>query len=53
MLTKSQAKIKVRNYLMNHPDAGVVNLGCGLDDTFHKCDNGSCIGYNIDMPDAS
>ncbi|WP_022769895.1 MULTISPECIES: class I SAM-dependent methyltransferase [unclassified Butyrivibrio] len=42
---------EVRDYLKNHPDASVVNLGCGLDDTFHKCDNGSCIGYNIDMPD--
>ena len=29
----------------------VVNLGCGLDDTFRKCDNGKCKGYNIDMPD--
>ena len=31
----------------------MVNLGCGLDDTFHKCDNGLCRGFNIDMPDAS
>ena len=29
----------------------VVNLGCGLDDTFRKCDNGFCRGYNIDLPD--
>ncbi len=29
----------------------MVNLGCGLDDTFRKCDNGTCKGYNIDMPD--
>ena len=29
----------------------VVNLGCGLDDTFRKCDNGLCCGYNIDLPD--
>ncbi len=29
----------------------MVNLGCGLDDTFRKCDNGLCRGYNIDMPD--
>ena len=28
-----------------------MNLGCGLDDTFRKCDNGSCLGFNIDMPD--
>ena len=38
-------------YLKTHPRAAVVNLGCGLDDTFHKCDNGLCRGYNIDFPD--
>ncbi len=38
-------------YLNDHPEAAVVNLGCGLDDTFRKCDNGRCHGYNIDLPD--
>ena len=38
-------------YLKEHPKAAVVNLGCGLDDTFRKCDNGLCRGYNIDLPD--
>lgn len=42
---------EVKSYLQSHPKAAVVNLGCGLDDTFHKCDNGICKGYNIDMPD--
>ena len=42
---------EVKNYLKVHPNAAVVNLGCGLDDTFRKCDNGTCKGYNIDMPD--
>ena len=42
---------EVKEYLKDHPNAAVVNLGCGLDDTFRKCDNGSCRGYNIDMPD--
>lgn len=42
---------EVRGYLKAHPKAAVVNLGCGLDDTFRKVDNGSCFGYNIDMPD--
>lgn len=42
---------EVRDYLKLHPNAAVVNLGCGLDDTFRKCDNGTCKGYNIDMPD--
>ncbi len=38
-------------YLKEHPKAAVVNLGCGLDDTFRKCDNGLCCGFNIDLPD--
>ena len=42
---------EVKDYLKDHPRAAVVNLGCGLDDTFRKCDNGLCRGYNIDMPD--
>ena len=42
---------EARAYLKDHPKAAVVNLGCGLDDTFRKCDNGTCKGYNIDMPD--
>ena len=42
---------EVKAYLKRRPNAAVVNLGCGLDDTFQKCDNGTCEGYNIDMPD--
>ena len=38
-------------YLKTHPKAAVVNLGCGLDDTFSKVDNGLCRGYNLDLPD--
>ena len=42
---------EVREYLKIHPKAAVVNLGCGLDDTFRKVDNGQCQGFNIDLPD--
>ena len=42
---------EVRDYLKVHPKAAVVNLGCGLDDTFRKVDNGECLGYNLDLPD--
>ncbi|MCR5136697.1 MAG: class I SAM-dependent methyltransferase [Oscillospiraceae bacterium] len=38
-------------YLKEHPKAAVVNLGCGLDDTFSRVDNGLCRGYNLDFPD--
>ena len=42
---------EVQNYLADHPDAAVVNLGCGLDGTGRACDNGSCKIYNLDFPD--
>ncbi len=42
---------EVKEYLKAHPKAAVVNLGCGLDDTFRKCDNGKALGFNIDMED--
>ena len=44
-------RCEVEAYLKEHPKAAVVNLGCGLDDTFSKVDNGQCKGYNIDLPD--
>ena len=42
---------EVKAYLNGRPRAAVVNLGCGLDDTFRKCDNGLCRGYNLDFAD--
>ena len=42
---------EAESYLKDHPKAAVVNLGCGLDDTFSRVDNGQCKGYNIDLPD--
>ena len=44
-------RCEVNDYLKHHPKAAVVNLGCGLDDTFSRVDNGQCRGYNIDLPD--
>ncbi len=42
---------EVRDYLRTHPNAAVVNLGCGLDNTGRGCDNGTCKLYNLDFPD--
>ena len=44
-------RCEVEAYLKEHPRAAVVNLGCGLDDTFSKADNGLCRGYNLDLTD--
>ena len=42
---------EVRDYLKDRPNAAVVNLGCGLDNTGRTCDNGRCKIYNLDFPD--
>ena len=41
---------EIRDYLAGHPRAAVVNMGCGLDQTPRRCDNGTCRMYNVDMP---
>ncbi len=40
-----------RDYLKTHPEASVVNLGCGLDNTFNLLSAEDAQGYNIDFPD--
>lgn len=42
---------EVRDYLKANPNAAVVNLGCGLDSTGRRCDNGRCKIYNLDFPE--
>lgn len=42
---------KARDYLKNHPDAAVVNLGCEPDSTGRSYDNGNCKIYNPDFSD--
>lgn len=41
---------EIRDYLKAHSKAAVVNMGCGLDQTGRACDNGTCLIYNVDMP---
>ena len=50
-MRQNDLAFEVRNYLKDHPNAAVVNLGCGLDSTGRACDNGSCSIYNLDFPD--
>ena len=38
-------------FLKKYPRATVVNLGCGLDTTFDRIDNGSVYWYDVDLPD--
>lgn len=41
----------IREFLGLHPDAAIVNLGCGLDTTFERVDNGRLCWYDLDLPD--
>jgi O-methyltransferase involved in polyketide biosynthesis len=41
----------VREFLQRHPGGTVVNIGCGLDTTFERVDNGRCRWYDLDLPD--
>ena len=50
-MRQSDLAIEVQDYLKTHPDAAVVNLGCGIDNTGRTCDNGRCKIYNLDFPD--
>ena len=36
-------------HIKAHPDCSVINLACGLDDRFHRVDNGKIHWYNIDL----
>lgn len=43
----------VRNYLSNHPNAVVVNLGCGLDTRVERLSTEShALWYDLDLPEA-
>ena len=41
-MRQNDLAFEVLDYLKGHPNAAVVNLGCGLDCTGRSCDNGSC-----------
>lgn len=39
-----------RDFLVEHPNGVVLQLGCGLDSRFWRVDNGSVNWYDLDMP---
>ncbi len=40
-----------RAFIEKHPEATIVNIGCGLDTTFSRIDNGRIYFYELDLPD--
>ena len=41
----------VRDFVRLHPQATVVNIGCGLDHRFERVDNGQLTFIDLDLPD--
>ena len=41
----------IKRLIEKYPTATVVNIGCGLDTTFDRIDNGLILWYNLDLPD--
>ena len=41
----------IKEFLSQHPRGTVVNVGCGLDTTFERVDNGALRWYDLDLPD--
>jgi O-methyltransferase involved in polyketide biosynthesis len=39
------------DFIKGHPEATIVNIGCGLDTTFSRIDNGKILFYELDLPD--
>lgn len=40
----------IRAFLEHRPDGVIVQLGCGLETTYHRCDNGHTRWYAVDLP---
>ena len=41
----------VRSFLECRPDGVIVQLGCGLETGYYRCDNGKTHWYAVDLPD--
>ena len=40
----------IRSFLERRPDGVIAQLGCGLETTYHRCDNGKTHWYAVDLP---
>jgi len=42
---------RLNAFIDSFPEATIVNIGCGLDTTFHRVDNGRIQWIDLDLPD--
>ena len=40
----------INRFIHEYPRATIVNIGCGLDTTFERIDNGKIYWYDLDLP---
>ncbi len=40
----------IRAFLERRPDGAVIQLGCGLETAYYRCDNGKTRWYAVDLP---
>lgn len=45
--------IAFKEFLNEHPEATLVNIGAGLDTTFSRVDNGTIRCFNLELPEAA
>lgn len=43
--------LRIRAFLADNPRGAVVNIGCGLETTFWRCDNGQALWFELDLPE--
>lgn len=42
---------EIKKFLTRYPQGTIVNIGCGLDTTYERIDNGKLRWYDLDLPD--
>lgn len=42
---------RIRDYLCDNPNGTVLNIGCGLDTTYERVNNGKAMWYELDFPE--
>jgi O-methyltransferase involved in polyketide biosynthesis len=42
----------IKAFLQKHPNGKILDIGAGLDTTYYRCDNGTALWYDLDLPDS-
>lgn len=42
---------KIKEYFKDNPEGTIIDLGCGLDTTYDRVNNGKAVWYELDLPE--